>query len=96
MSSDRTESEGGMTGAAKAFWKTRQFWFMILSVILSGVMIGYLLGSWYASSAYKEQSESRKLILAQCIATNDKLTSQMAALGNKTAIALDRLANERK
>lgn len=96
MSSDRNEVEGGVTGAAKAFWKTRQFWFMILSVILSGVVIGYLLGSWYATAAYREQSESRKLILAQCIATNDKLTSQLAALGDKTADALDKIATERK
>lgn len=96
MSSDRNEGEGGVTGAAKAFWKTRQFWFMILSVILSGVVIGYLLGSWYATAAYREQSESRKLILAQCITTNDKLTSQLAALGDKTADALDKLTTERK
>lgn len=96
MKNDLPENENMVAAAARRFWKTRQFWGMILPIIFSCMAIGYLLGAWYANNAYREQSESRKLILAQCVATNDKLTSQLAALGDKTANALDKLTTERK
>lgn len=95
MKNDLPENENMVTAAARRVWKARQFWGMISVIIFSCMSIGYLLGSWYASNAYREQSESRKLILAQCVATNDKLTSQLTALGDKTADALDKLTTER-
>lgn len=67
-----------IASAARVFWKTKQFWGMILPIVLSCMVIGYLMGSWYAAAAYKEQSESRKAILAQCLTNNDKLSSQLA------------------
>lgn len=88
------------------FWRFRRFWFPALLVILCCIVIGYLVGNWTATSqarhtlaeqerAYKEASDARKAILEQCLNNNVKLTSQLAALGNKTATALDKLTNER-
>lgn len=88
-------NDGIVASAARRAWKTRQFWSMIIPIIFSFMAIGYLVGAWYATNEYKDQSDSRKLILAQCIATNDKLTSQLTALGDKTADALDKLTTER-
>lgn len=96
MGKEMNENEGMAAKAAREFWRTRRFWSMFLPLVLSCICIGFLLGSWYAANSYREQSESRKLILAQCLDNNDKLTSQLAALGNKTATALDKLTTERK
>lgn len=95
MKTDPHNNDGIVASAARRVWKTRQFWAMVLPIVLSCMAIGYLIGAWYATNAYRDQSESRKLILSQCIKTNDKLTSQLTALGDKTADALDKLTTER-
>lgn len=95
MTNAPTDQNGLASKAIKKFWSTRTFWAMIIPLIFSCISIGYIIGDWYAGAAYRQQSESRKLILAQCIKTNDKLTSQLAALGDKTADALDKLTTER-
>lgn len=96
MAKEMNDNEGIASKAVKEFWRTRRFWSMFLPLVLSCVCIGFLFGSWYAANSYREQSESRKLILAQCLANNDKLTSRLAALGDKTADALDKLTTERQ
>lgn len=107
MSHEPEHEESVVTAAAKKFWRTRQFWMLMLGIIVGCLIIGYLIGNWAAASqaksllkeqeqAYNEASDARKVILAQCLRNNDKLTSRLAELGDKTATALDKLSTERK
>lgn len=95
--------DGQVTVAAKAFWRTRQFWIPALAVILSAILIGYLIGNWIAAAgaksvlaqqakAYQEASDARKAVLQQCLVTNEANSKRLAELGNKTADALNKVA----
>lgn len=86
------------TVAAKAFWRTRQFWLMMGLIIASCILIGYLIGNWVAAagaksvlaqqeSAYKEAGDARKAVLQQCLDTMEKQNQRLASLGDKAATA---------
>lgn len=92
------------TVAAKAFWRTRQFWLMMGLIIASCILIGYLIGNWTAASgaktvlaqqerAYKEASDARKAVLQQCLTTNEANSKRLAELGNKAADAASKAAD---
>lgn len=96
--------EGQVTVAAKAFWRTRQFWIPALAVILSAILIGYLIGNWTAATgakevlaqqakAYQEASDARKVVLQQCLVTNEANSKRLAELGNKAADAAAKAAD---
>lgn len=89
-------TDGKATVAAKAFWRTHQFWLMVALIIASCVLIGYLIGNWTAGRsyrdvlaqqehAYKEASDSRKVLLRQCLLSTEANSKRLAELGNKVA-----------
>lgn len=93
-----TGKDGAVTVAAKVFWRTRQFWLMMILVMGSCVTIGYLIGNWVTANgtkavlaqqerAYKEASEARQVVLGQCLTTIEKQNQRLAALGDKAATA---------
>lgn len=97
--------EGQVTVAARAFWRTRQFWVPAIAVIVSAILVGYLIGNWTAAAgaksvlaqqerAYKEASDARKAVLQQCLVTNEANSKRLAELGNKTADALSKVATD--
>ncbi len=97
--------EGQVTVAARAFWRTRQFWVPAIAVILSAILVGYLIGNWTAATgakdilarqekAYQEASDARKAVLQQCLVTNEANSKRLAELGNKTADALSKVATD--
>lgn len=99
--------EGQVTVAAKAFWRTRQFWIPAIAVILSAILIGYLIGNWIAATgakevlarqekAYQEASDARKAVLQQCLVTNEANSKRLAELGNKAADAAAKAADAAK
>lgn len=86
------------TVAAKAFWRTRQFWLMMGLIIASCILIGYLIGNWVAAAgakgvlaqqerAYNDASDARKVVLQQCLDTMEKQNQRLASLGDKAATA---------
>lgn len=99
--------DGQVTVAAKAFWRTRQFWIPALAVIVSAILIGYLIGNWTAATgakevlaqqanAYQEASDARKAVLQQCLVTNEANSKRLAELGNKAADAAAKAADAAK
>lgn len=97
--------DGAMTAAAKVFWRTRHFWALASLIIISCLLVGYLIGNWTATSsaraviaqqerAYKEAGDARKAVMKQCLTNNASLTAKLATLGDKTATALDKLADD--
>lgn len=95
--------DNAVTVAAKVFWRTRQFWFLMLLIVATCILIGYLIGNWTAANgakqvlaqqerAYKEASDARKAVLQQCLVTNEANSKRLAELGNKTADALNKVA----
>lgn len=105
MNTEPNENDGAVTVAAKVFWRTRKFWAMMVALIACCILIGYLIGNWYASSqakhiiaeqerAYQEASDARKTILAQCLTNNDKLSARLVTLGDKTDTVIDKLSSE--
>lgn len=85
------------TVAARAFWRTRQFWLMMGLIIASCILIGYLIGNWVAAGAkgvmaqreraYNDASDARKVVLQQCLDTMEKQNQRLASLGDKAATA---------
>lgn len=94
MNTEPHEKDGIVTRSAKVFWLTREFWAMVSTIVLICIAIGFILGIWYTNGAYKEASDSRKQILAQCLTNNANLSSQLSMLGNKTADALGKASKE--
>jgi len=105
MNTEPNAHDGAVTVAAKSFWRTRKFWALIMAVVGCCILIGYLIGNWYAASqakhviaeqerAYMEASEARKTILAQCLTNNDKLSARLVTLGDKTDTVIDKLSSE--
>lgn len=99
--------DGQVTVAAKVFWRTRQFWIPALAVIVSAILIGYLIGNWIAATgakdvlarqekAYQEASDARKVVLQQCLVTNEANSKRLAELGNKAADAAAKAADAAK
>ncbi len=97
--------EGQVTVAARAFWRTRQFWVPAIAVIVSAILVGYLIGNWTAAAgaksvlaqqakAYQEASDARKAVLQQCLVTNEANSKRLAELGTKTADALSKVATD--
>ncbi len=98
-------TDGKATVAAKAFWRTRQFWLMVALVIVAALLVGYLIGNWTATRsarevlhqqehAYKEASDARKAVLQQCLVTNEVNSKRLAELGNKVADVVAKDAKE--
>jgi len=98
MNTEPHADDGAVKSAAKVFWRTRQFWTMITLIILGAMLVGYLVGNWTATTqarhmlseqerAYNEASDSRKVILSQCLTNNAKLTTRLAELGEKASTA---------
>ena len=96
--------DGAATVAAKAFWRTRQFWLLMGLIIATCVLIGYLIGNWTAARgakevleqqerAYTEASEARRAVLQQCLTTNEANSKRLAELGDKAATAATRAAD---
>lgn len=96
--------EGVVTATAKVFWRTRQFWLVMLLIMSTCILIGYLIGNWTAASgakavlaqqerAYKEASDARKAVLQQCLDTNEANSKRLAELGNKAADAAAKAAD---
>ncbi len=94
--------DNAVTVAARVFWRTRQFWFLMLLIVATCILIGYLIGNWTAANgakqvlaqqerAYKEASDARKAVLQQCLVTNEANSKRLAELGNKTADALNKV-----
>ncbi len=95
--------DGQVTVAARAFWRTRQFWVPAIAVIVSAILVGYLIGNWTAAAgaksalaqqakAYQEASDARKAVLQQCLVSNEANSKRLAELGSKTADALNKVA----
>ncbi|QHJ79616.1 MAG: hypothetical protein [Caudoviricetes sp.] len=100
-----TPKDGAVTVAAKVFWRTRQFWFMTTLIIASCVLVGYLIGNWTATRsarlvieqqqrAYNEASEARRVVLQQCVQSNEANSRRLAELGNKVADVVAKDAKE--
>ncbi len=98
-------TDGKATVAAKAFWRTHQFWLMVFLIITSCVLIGYLIGNWTAGRgyrdalaqqehAYNEASDARKVVLQQCLLSNEANSKRLAELGNKVADVVAKDAKE--
>ena len=98
-------TDGKATVVAKAFWRTHQFWLMVLLIITSCLLVGYLIGNWVAADgakavlaqqehAYKEDSDARKVVLQQCLVSNDANSKRLAELGNKVADVVAKDAKE--
>lgn len=98
-------TDGKATVVAKAFWRTHQFWLMVLLIIASCLMVGYLIGHWTAGRsyrevlaqqehAYKEASDARKAVLQQCLLSNEANSKRLAELGNKVADVVAKDAKE--
>jgi len=88
-------------------WAMRRIWVPALLLMACMVVIGFIMGSSSATqhykisldekeSAYKKASDARRVVLEQCLTNNDKLTARLAALGDKTASALDKLSTEKR
>lgn len=103
MNNDLNKTEGKMAVAAKVFWRTRQFWACTILVVATCVFTGYVIGNWVAASgakqvlaqqeqAYKDASDARKAVLAQCLATNEANSKRLAELGSKAAEAANKAA----
>lgn len=93
-----------VTVAAKVFWRTRQFWFLMTLIVATCILIGYLIGNWTAAhgakqvlaqqeKAYQEASDARKAVLQQCLVTNEANSKRLAELGNKAADAAAKAAD---
>ena len=93
--------------AIRRIWIMRRIWIPAGMLMACMVAIGFITGNSSATAHYKKSleevdatyraaSDKRRLVLEQCLANNDKLTSRLAALGDKTADALDKLSTERK
>lgn len=85
----------------------RRIWIPAIMLMACMVAIGFVTGNSSATAhykksleevdaAYRSASEKRRVVLAQCLANNDKLSSRLAELGDKTADALDKLTTERQ
>jgi len=48
-----TAKDGAVTVAAKASWRTRQFWLVMGLIMATCVLIGYLIGNWVAATGAK-------------------------------------------
>ena len=44
--------EGVVTATAKVFWRTRQFWLVMLLIMSTCILIGYLIGNYVFYKAY--------------------------------------------
>ncbi len=88
--------DGLVTATARVFWRTRQFWLMMLLIVSSCILVGYLIGNWTATRsarivieqqerAYREAGDARKEVLQQCLTTNAENSKRLAELGNKVA-----------
>lgn len=88
--------DGLVTATARVFWRTRQFWLMMLLIVSSCILVGYLIGNWTATRsarivieqqerAYREAGDARKAVLQQCLTTNAENSKRLAELGNKVA-----------
>lgn len=97
--------DGVVTATAKVFWRTRQFWLVMLLIMATCILIGYLIGNWTAANgakavlaqqeqAYTEASDARKAVLQQCLATNEANSKRLAELGNKVADVVAKDAKE--
>lgn len=97
--------DGAVTAAAKVFWRTRHFWALASLIIVTCLLVGYLIGNWVAANdakmviaqqerAYKEAGDARKAVMQQCLTNNASLTAKLTTLGDKTATALDKLADD--
>lgn len=97
------QQEGIVKVVARAFWRTWQFWASAAVIIVMCMLVGYLIGMWQATSnanyryaqqerAYKEASDSRKAVLQQCLDNTERLSARLAAIGDKTADALNRVS----
>ncbi len=98
-------TDGKATVAAKDFWRTHQFWLMVLLIITSCILVGYLIGNWTATRsakevlqqqehAYNEASDARKVVLQQCLLSNEANSKRLAELGNKVADVVAKDAKE--
>lgn len=105
MNRDLNNSDGAVVGAAKVFWRTRQFWTCAALVVATCVYTGYVIGNWIAGRsyrevlqqqehAYKEASDARKAVLQQCLVTNEANSKRLAELGNKVADVVAKDAKE--
>ncbi len=85
----------------------RKVWMPAALLMICMVAIGFIMGNTSATNHYKQNlaeldasyktaGDKRRVILEQCLANNDKLTSRLAELGDKTANVLDKLSTERK
>ena len=99
------QNEGIVKSVARAFWRTWQFWACAAVIIIMCMLVGYLIGMWQATSsanvryaaqerAYKEASDSRRDVLQQCLVNNQKMSAQLAAIGDKTADALNKVSGD--
>jgi len=98
-----TAKDGAVTVAAKAFWRTRQFWLVMGLIMATCVLIGYLIGNWvaatgaktilaqqeaaYQDAAYQDASDARKAVLQQCLTSMEEQNRRLAALGDKAVNA---------
>lgn len=83
--------DGLVTATARVFWRTRQFWLMMLLIVSSCILVGYLIGNWTATRsarivieqqerAYREAGDARKAVLQQCLTTNAENSKRLAEL----------------
>lgn len=93
--------------ALRLGWAMRRVWIPAILLMACMVAIGFITGTSSATAhykiqladqedSYKKASEARRIVLAQCLTNNDKLSARLAALGDKTATALDKLTTEGK
>lgn len=75
--------------------KSWRFWVYIAGLIVASMFIGAMISASYVSSrannaineqkkAYDEASESRRVVLTQCLTDNRRMADQLAGLTGKS------------